>query len=54
MLQDDVAALSPLFEHVIVTPPGQILRAPFLFVYAHFNERPSRRPPAFQGPVAIP
>jgi hypothetical protein len=54
MLQDDVAALSPLFEHLIVAPPGQISRAPFLFVYAHFNERPSRRPPAFQGPVAIP
>ena len=38
MLQEDVAALSPLFEHVFVTPPGQISGAPILFVYAHFNE----------------
>jgi len=54
MLQDDVAALSPLFEHVIVAPPGQISRAPLLFVYSHFNDRPPRRPPAFRGQVAIP
>lgn len=38
ILQEDVAALSPLFEHVIVTSPGQISAAPILFVYAHFNE----------------
>jgi hypothetical protein len=38
MLQEDVAVLSPLFEHVIATAPGQISRAPILFVYAHFNE----------------
>jgi hypothetical protein len=38
MLQEDVAALSPLFEHVIVTAPGQISRAPLLFLYAHFTE----------------
>ena|SRR5262245_1547939 len=37
-LQEDVAVLSPLFEQVIVTAPGQISRAPILFVYAHFNE----------------
>ncbi len=38
MLQEDVAVLSPLFEHVTVTAPGQISRAPILFIYAHFNE----------------
>jgi hypothetical protein len=38
ILQEDVAVLSPLFEHVIVTAPGQISRAPILFLYAHFNE----------------
>jgi hypothetical protein len=38
IVQEDVAALSPLFEHVIVTTPGQISRAPVLFLYAHFDE----------------
>ena len=38
ILQEDVAVLSPLFEHVVVTAPGQISGAPILFVYAHFNE----------------
>jgi hypothetical protein len=38
MLQEDVAVLSPLFEHVTVTSPGQISRAAILFLYAHFNQ----------------
>jgi hypothetical protein len=38
ILQEDFAALSPLFERTVVTAPGQISRAPILFVYAHFNE----------------
>jgi hypothetical protein len=37
MLQEDVAALSPLFEHVVVAAPGNVSLAPILFVYAHFN-----------------
>jgi hypothetical protein len=38
ILQEDVGVLSPLFEHVVVTAPGQISRAPVLFLYAHFND----------------
>lgn len=38
ILHEDVAALSPLFEHVVVAAPGQISRAPILFLYAHFDE----------------
>jgi hypothetical protein len=38
IMQEDVAVLSPLFEQVVVTAPGQISRAPVLFLYAHFNE----------------
>ena len=38
IVQEDVAVLSPLFEHVVVTTSGQISRAPILFLYAHFNE----------------
>ncbi|MGJ4931160.1 hypothetical protein ACQR1I_33870 [Bradyrhizobium sp. HKCCYLS2038] len=38
LLQEDVAVLSPLFEQVIVTAPGQISGAPILFLYAHFSE----------------
>jgi hypothetical protein len=38
IVQQDVAALSPLFEHVVVTKPGQISAAPVLFLYAHFND----------------
>jgi hypothetical protein len=38
ILQEDVAVLSPLFEHVTVTASGQISAAPVLFIYAHFTE----------------
>jgi hypothetical protein len=38
IVQEDVAVLSPLFEQAIVTAPGQISRAPILFLYAHFDE----------------
>jgi hypothetical protein len=38
ILQEDVAVLSPLFEHATVTVPGQISGAPVLFIYAHFTK----------------
>ncbi|HMA50517.1 MAG TPA: hypothetical protein VKP60_12235 [Magnetospirillaceae bacterium] len=38
MMSEDVAALSPLFANVMVTPLGQTPRTSILFLYAHLNE----------------
>jgi hypothetical protein len=38
IVEEDVAVLSPLFKHVIVTKPKEMAGVPILFIYAQFNE----------------